>query len=206
MRHVHWRRAGHRHDYRTRLMEDQALREFAEVLRGRRTINVFLQTPVPESLIHEAIEVAVWAPNHHVTEPWRFHVLGDDSIARCLDLCHEIVLQKKGEKVADFKRKDWSAKPGWLVVTCQRSEDELLQREDYAACSAAILTLMLYLWKAGVGSKWSSGDITRDSRFLEIAGIDESQAFVVGLIWYGYPKITPAQSRKGVDSVLVKRP
>lgn len=65
---------------------------------------------------------------------------------------------------------------------------------------------MLYLWKAGVGSKWSSGDITRDSRFLEIAGIDESQAFVVGLIWYGYPKITPAQSRKGVDSVLVKRP
>lgn len=57
-------------------MEDQALREFAEVLRGRRTINVFLQTPVPESLIHEAIEVAVWAPNHHVTEPWRFHILG----------------------------------------------------------------------------------------------------------------------------------
>lgn len=179
-------------------MDEQALKEFAEVLRGRRTINVFLQTPVPENIIREAIEVASWAPNHHVTEPWRFHLLGGMSRERCLDLCHELVMAKKGEKAADFKRKDWSAKPGWLVVTCQRSDDELLQRENYAACSAAIQNLMLYLWKAGVGSKWSSGDITRDSRFLEIAGIDESQAFVVGLIWYGYPKITPTQSRKEV--------
>ncbi len=187
-------------------MDERALREFAEVLRSRRTINVFLQMPVPESLIREAIEVSVWAPNHHVTEPWRFHLLGDESRERCLDLCHEMVLGKKGEKAADFKRKDWSAKPGWLVVTCQRSDDELLQRENYAACSAAIQTLMLYLWKAGVGSKWSSGDITRDSRFLEIVGIDEAQAFVVGLIWYGYPKITPTQSRKELDKVLVNLP
>lgn len=187
-------------------MAEQGLDEFAEVLRGRRTINVFLQTPVPESLIREAIEVATWAPNHHVTEPWRFHLLGDDSIERCLDLCHALVVEKKGEKAADFKRKNWSEKPGWLVVTCERSDDDLLQRENYAACSAAIQTLMLFLWKAGVGSKWSSGDITQDTRFFEIAGIDESQAFVVGLIWYGYPKITPTQSRKDVDSVLVKRP
>lgn len=187
-------------------MEEQALREFAEVLRSRRTINVFLQAPVPESLVREAIEVATWAPNHHVTEPWRFHMLGNKTKECCLDLCREIVLQKKGAKAADFKRKNWSEKPGWLVVTCQRSDDELLQRENYAACSAAIQTLMLYLWKANVGSKWSSGDITQDSRFLDIVGIDASAAFVVGLIWYGYPKITPTQSRKKLENVLVKLP
>ena len=187
-------------------MDERSLREFAEVLRGRRTINVFLQTPVPEKLIREAIEVATWAPNHHVTEPWRFYLLGDESKERCLDLCREIVLQKKGPQAADFKRRNGSEKPGWLVVTCQRSDDELLQRENYAACSAAIQTMMLYLWKADVGSKWSSGDITQDSRFLDIVGIDASAAFVVGLIWYGYPKITPTQSRKKLENVLVKLP
>lgn len=186
--------------------ETQELRDFAEVLRGRRTINLFLQTAVPASLLDDAIESATWAPNHHVSQPWRFYRLGEESKRRCLDLCHDIVLQKKGEKAADFKRNSWSEKPGWLVVTCQRSDDELLQREDYAACAAALQNLMLHLWKAGVGSKWTTGDITRDPRFLEIIGIQNSEAFVVGLIWYGYPKLTPSQSRKDVSEIVSKLP
>ena len=186
--------------------QTQELREFAEILRGRRTIELFLQTPVPEELIFEAIETATWVPNHHVTEPWRFYLLGKETQERCLDLCWDIVASKKNEKAADFKRERWSQKPGWLVVTCQRSEDELLQRENFAACSAAVHALMLYLWKAGVGSKWTTGPITRDSRFFDIIGVDESEAFVVGLIWYGYPKLTPVQSRKELSEVSTKRP
>jgi hypothetical protein len=54
----------------------------------------------------------------------------------------------------------------------------------------------LYLWKAGIGSKWTTGDITRDPQFLDIVGINAADEFVVGLIWYGYPKLTPTQSRK----------
>ena len=186
--------------------ETQELREFAEVIRGRRTIELFLQTEVPQSLVNEAIEAATWAPNHHVTEPWHFYVLGDTSKERCLDLCREIVTAKIGEKAGDFKRQSWSEKPGWLVVTCRRSDDELLQKEDYAACCAALQNLILYLWKAGVGSKWTTGDITRDARFFDIVGIEEKEVFVVGLIWYGYPKLTPTQSRKSVSEVSTEIP
>ncbi len=186
--------------------DTQELREFAEVLCGRRTIELFLQTPVPEKLILAAIETATWVPNHHVTEPWHFYLLGKETKERCLDLCRDIVTDKKGAEAGEFKRQSWSQKPGWLVVTCQRSEDELLQRENYAACSAAVHTLMLYLWKAKVGSKWTTGDITRDSRFFDIIGVDEAQEFVVSLIWYGYPKLTPTQSRKDFSEVFVKRP
>lgn len=182
------------------------LREFAEVLRGRRSIDLYLQTTVPDDLLDEAITVATWAPNHHVTEPWKFYRLGEETKRQCLDLCHNIVLAKKNEKAADFKRKSWAEKPGWLVVTCDRSDDTLRQSEDYAACCASIQNLLLYLWKAGVGSKWTTGDITRDSRFLEIVGIDSSEAFVVGLIWYGYPKLTPTQSRKELSKVVSKLP
>ena len=113
-------------------METKSLRELAELIRGRRTINLYLQTPVPRDLVLQAIEVATWAPNHHVTEPWHFYLLGPDSIGRCLDLCHEIVAASKGADAADFKRQSWSEKPGWLVVTCRRSEDALREREDYA--------------------------------------------------------------------------
>jgi nitroreductase len=121
-------------------------------------------------------------------------------------LCRGIVAAKKGEKAADFKRESWSEKPGWLVVTCNRSDDELLQKEDYAACSAAVQNFMLHLWKAGVGCKWTTGDFTRDPRFFEIIGVDESKAFVVALIWFGYPKLTPTQSRKEPSEVLIQLP
>lgn len=186
--------------------ETQAIREFGEVLRGRRTIELFLQTPVPRALLDEAIESAIWAPNHHVTEPWRFYVLGKKTRERCLDLCREIVSARKGEKAGDFKRQSWSEKPGWLVVTCARSDDTLRQQEDYAACCAALQNLALYLWKSGVGTKWTTGAITRDSRFFDIVGIDEEKEFVVGLVWYGYPKLVPTQMRKDVSQFVKDRP
>ncbi len=186
--------------------ETQELREFAEVLRGRRTIELFLQTPVPRELLKEAVEAATWAPNHHVTEPWHFYLLGDTAIERCLDLCEDIVSTKKGAKAGNFKRRNWSEKPGWLVVTCKRSADLLLQTEDYAACCAAIQNLMLYLWKAGVGCKWTTGDITRDSRLDDIVGFDGDDVFVAGLLWYGYPKLTPSQNRKNLAEALTELP
>ena len=186
--------------------ETQGLREFAEVLRGRRTVNHYLQTPVPDELVRDAIEVATWAPNHHVTEPWRFILPGEQTVQEILNLCQRAVTRKKGAELGLHKRESWAEKPGWLIVTCQRSDDALRQKEDYAACSAAVQNFMLYLWKAGVGSKWTTGDITRDPRFFEIIGVDESEAFVVGLIWFGFPKLTPAQSRKELPEVLVKLP
>ena len=186
--------------------ETQDLREFAEVLRGRRTVNLYLQTPVPDELVREAIEAATWAPNHHVTEPWRFLLPGKATVQKILDLCQQMVTAKKGEQLGRHKRDSWTEKPGWLIVTCQRSDDQLREREDYAACSAAVQNFMLYLWKAGIGSKWTTGDITRDDRFFDIIDVDSSRAFVVGLIWFGYPKLTPAQSRKELSEVLVELP
>ena len=185
--------------------ETEGLRRFGEVIGSRRTINLYLQTPVPEALVREAIDAATWAPNHHVTEPWTFYLLGPETIDACLDLVRRIVTEKKDARAGEFKAKNWSEKPGWLVVTCRRSGDDLRQREDYAACCAAVQNLLLFLWKAGVGTKWTTGDITRDPRFFEILGLDDDE-FVVGLIWYGYPKVTPGQSRKSAEEVTRKLP
>lgn len=186
--------------------ETQELREFARVLRGRRTIDQYIQTPVPDELIYKALEAAVWAPNHYVSEPWQFILPGRETVGRIIDLCAEIVTAAKGAEVAEHKRKTWSEKPGWLIVTCPHSNDALREREDYAACCAALQNLMLYLWKAGVGSKWTTGPITRDPRFFRIIDVDQSKVFVVGMLWFGYPKLTPTQSRQGLDDVLTRLP
>jgi nitroreductase len=186
--------------------ETHELREFARILRGRRTIDQYLQTPVPEKLVREAIEVATWAPNHYVTEPWRFILPGVQTVERIVDLNASIVAERKSTEHGEHKRKVWSEKPGWLIVTCPRSDDTLREQEDYAACCTAIHNFTLYLWKAGVGSKWTTGPVTRDRRLFEIIGADYDAEFVVGLLWFGYPKITPQQSRKPVEDVLTELP
>jgi nitroreductase len=180
------------------------LRVLAERMRARRTTKLFLKRPVNKQLVRDAIEVARWAPNHHLTEPWHFYAFGDGLKAKCIELIRTIVAESKDEDIAEFKAKSAAEIPGWLLVTCRTSDDELLQREDYASCCCAIQNLTLYLSEAGVASKWTTGLITRDPRLFDLLDIDPAEEFVVGLIWYGYPKILPTQSRKPVDQILTE--
>lgn len=184
--------------------ESRNLQLIAERMRGRRTTKLFLRQRVSKKLVHDAIEVARWAPNHHLTEPWHFYSFGDETIVQTVELIRTIAAETKDEDVAEFKAKSAAAIPGWLLVACKKSDDELLQRENYASCCCAIQNLTLYLSEAGVASKWTTGLITRDERFFDLLKIDSSDEFVVGLIWYGYPKILPTQSRKGVDEILTE--
>ncbi|MFT4562006.1 MAG: nitroreductase [Gammaproteobacteria bacterium] len=174
----------------------------AKLLRERRTVHEFTPERVNDSLITDAIELARWAPNHHRTEPWHFYVLDHKSGMRVANLNGEIVHAAKGEKIAAIKRKRWSEMPGWLVVSCVTSDDEIRAREDYAACACAIQNMSLYLWEQGIGMKWTTGAITRDARFFDIVGMDFEHEYVVGLLWYGYPVLVPTQHRKPPEEII----
>ena len=182
--------------------ESRNLRVLAERMRGRRTTNQFLRQKVSNRLVRDAIEVARWAPNHHLTEPWHFYLLGKDMIAAAAQLIGQVVTEKKSAELGEFKAQSAAVIPGWLVLTCTRSADELLQQEDYASCCCAAQNFMLYLSEAGVASKWTTGPVTRDARFYDLLGIDGERECIVGLFWFGYPRILPEQSRKAVDDIL----
>ncbi len=179
-----------------------SLRNFAERIRSRRSVKLFLQTPVDRQVILDGIEVARWAPNHHLTEPWHFYLLGEKAMTANVELIRQITAENKNAAKAEFKAKAAENIPGWLVLTCRKSEDEVLQREDYAGCCCAMQNLMLYLSEAGVGSKWTTGAIVEDQRFFELLGIDREQELIVGVLRYGYSKITPTQSRKETGDII----
>ena len=184
--------------------ESRNLRILAERIRSRRTTNLFLKQKVSKQLVLDAVELARWAPNHHLTEPWHFYLLGSETKAASVQLIRTIVTENKTAELGDHKAKAAAAIPGWLVVTCQKSDDELLGREDYASCCCAVQNILLYLSEAGVASKWTTGLITRDQRFFDLLGIDGEKEFVVAMIWYGYPKILPTQSRKDVGEIVTE--
>lgn len=185
--------------------ESRNLALIAERIRSRRTTKLFLKQKVSRTLVRDAIELARWAPNHHLTEPWHFYMMGPEKISGTIDLIGTLVEETKGDPdLAEFKRESAATVPGWLLVTCSKSDDELLQREDYASVCCAVQNLTLYLSEAGVASKWTTGLVTRDPRFFALMNIDMDKEFVVGLIWYGYPKILPTQSRKDVAEILTE--
>jgi nitroreductase len=182
----------------------QDLRKLAECICNRRTIKLFLPTPVDRKMILDAIDVARWAPNHHVTQPSHFYLLGEKATKANVELIRQITTEKKGAKKAKFKAKAAADIPGWLVVTCRRSENEIVQREDYASCCCAMQNLMLYLSEAGIGSKWATGAIVEDKRFFDILGVDQNQELVVGVLRFGYPKVIPTQSRKDIVDIVTE--
>lgn len=171
-------------------------------IRARRTVHDFRPQIPPRDLILEAVEHARWAPNHHRTEPWHFHLLSPAAAQRISELNADLERAKQGERAAAAKRQRWMTMPGWLVMTCARNADEIREREDYAACCCAAQNLMLYLWTRGIGVKWSTGAVTRDPKFYSTLGLDASACRVVGLFWYGYPAVIPEQQRKPLAAIV----
>ncbi len=178
----------------------------SHVLRSRRTIGAFRNDPVDPAIVLQAIELACWAPNHRKTEPWRFSLIGPETQQRIVDLNGDLVAAKKGPEAAAAKRKQWAAVPGWLAITCLRSDDPLLMEEDYAACCCAVQNLQLFLWSRGIGAKWSTGDATRHAEFYRLLQIDPILERTVGLIWYGVPDVVPDQTRRPVAEVIRRLP
>ena len=176
---------------------------FAALIRERRTIHQFKpgQVPAPE-LLENAISDAIWAPNHHLTQPWQFKIIGAETADRICRLNSELVKDAKGERMAQVKLKRWREIPGWLLMSYRLDDDELRRKEDYAACCCVAQNLALLLWEQGVGLKWTTGAVTRDAGFFPIVGLDPNREGVVGLFWYGFPLDIPAGNRRSSDEFL----
>ena len=172
--------------------------EFNALLQSRRTIHDFLPEAVDAELVMQALAMACWVPNHHLTEPWQFYHLGLLSKTRVLEVVYAHFkqnLRKGGALTADKKIARWQKIPGWIVATQRRCEDVRQAKEDYAACSCAIYNVMLALHAADIGSKWSTGDVIFTPDFYNALGIDQNIEEIIGLLWYGKAQKSPHPTR-----------
>ena len=186
--------------------DEPDVRVVADVIRSRRTINLYEPDPVDPRLLLEACELARWAPNHRLTEPWRFYLLGPETSAAAIDCWAGFEAEMKGQAAGDARRKRLEGIPGHFILTSAKHEDPLIELENYAACCCAAQNLMLYLWQRGIGTKWTSGAITRERRLFELIGIDADAESIVGYFWYGRPKVYAGQKRRDVETFVVSLP
>mmetsp|Transcript_4904 Transcript_4904/g.14534 ORF Transcript_4904/g.14534 Transcript_4904/m.14534 type:complete len:193 (+) Transcript_4904:99-677(+) len=171
------------------------------LLARRSTVKYDTSKAVPESVTKAALEAAILAPNHFLSEPWRFYTAGPETKAKLCGLNED-------------KRKAAEGVPEWLVVTLasEHALDEKLGLEDHAAASCAIQNFMLSLAADGVGSKWMTGALgAAPEDVMAAVGAGEGE-HLMGAIWYGYPAKDLADDakapprKKGLDGVLTACP
>jgi nitroreductase len=180
-----------------------------EAILTRTTAHRYDTRPIPEGAIERALEAAITAPNHKLTNPWRFIRVGEQTRKKLEDLYVEH--KSKGRELNEIVEKKYRTKvgnpPELVVVTQVLADDEFRRKEDYASVSCAIHNITLSLWAEGVSSKWSTGSFTTHVRVYEMLDVDERDEEIVGFIWAGYPESDVEKPpRRPVDEVTRRVP
>ena len=169
--------------------------DLTHALLTRTTVHAFRTDPLPAGAIDRALEAAVAAPNHRMTEPWRFTRVGPTTRADIADIGVDLKRVKAGDAFTDTHaakaRGKIIAPPEMIVVSQVRCDQPAIEREDYAAVACAIQNMTLSLWAEGIGTKWSSGGVTTDLRTYARLGIDPDKEVICGFVMCGLPKSTP---------------
>lgn len=189
-------------------MDDRAA-AIRSAMTERTTVHDYAPSAVDIAVVNRALTVALAAPNHRMTEPWRFIVVGRETREPLVAISVELKGQKSGGKVDPSTAssvRDKMMNPAWLIVVSQvRNANPSVAREDYAAVACAIQNLMLSLHAEGVSSKWSTGAVATDPRSYQHLGIDPEREEIVGFVWAGLPAKPPIKVPRKLSLQAVTR-
>lgn len=157
-------------------------------IRTRRTHKAYRPEPVAREVLDELFELARWAPNHNLTAPWRFRVLGPRALERLKAVAGP-------EAAAKLDRA-----PTLVVCSCALTGDEVQDEEDLHTTAVAAYIVLLAAHARGLGGYWRTPGVLRERAGLEAVGVPPDERFV-GLIHLGVPAGTkPAPERPAVSA------
>lgn len=181
-----------------------------EVIEGRRSIGKVHPDQPSRELIETILESATWAPNHRLTEPWRFVVLAGEA----RETLGEFMGAQNAAKFAEddpnreIERARGAKKalraPVVIAIGVEPSEagnvDEI---EEIAAVACAAQNMLLTAHAIGLGAKWSSGAIIHDPAVKTWLGLSE-RGQLLGFLYIGFPAMTSARSVRTPSASLTE--
>ena len=143
-------------------------------IRTRRTHKAFKREPVEREVLDELFELARWAPNHNLTNPWRFRVVGP----RALERLKEAAGPEAATKL--------DRAPTLVVCSCVLGEDEVQDEEDLYATACAAYIVLLAAHGRGLAGYWRTPSVMRTPAGRAAVGMPDNERFV-SLIHLGRP-------------------
>jgi nitroreductase len=143
-------------------------------IRSRRTHKAYRPEPVPRETLEELFELARWAPNHHLTNPWRFRVVGPRARERL----------KRAAGPESAPKLDRA--PTLIVCSAELSGDPVQDEEDLHATACAAYIVLLGAHAKGLAGYWRTPEVMRTEEGRAAVGLAENERFV-SLIHVGRP-------------------
>jgi nitroreductase len=151
--------------------------ELEQAIRTRRTHKAYRPEPVDRAVLDQLFDLARWAPNHNLTNPWRFHVLGPGALER---------LKAVAEEAKPGSARKLDRAPTLVAACARQTGDPTQDREDLLAAAVAAYIVLLAAHAQGLGGYWrtvSVLDLPAGRAALDISA-DETP---LGLLHLGYP-------------------
>jgi nitroreductase len=179
-----------------------------EVIRTRRSIGAVSPELPPREVIEEILEAATWAPNHRLTEPWRFTVLAGSA----REAFGEVMAKSKVARLveeglpwqADFDRaKAKALRAPVIIVLAVKPQigPKVVEIEEISAGAAAIQNMLLTAHALGLGAIWRTGDACYSAEVKAFLGLEES-AHLLGFVYLGYPTASSIRAKRTPSAEL----
>jgi nitroreductase len=162
----------------------------AQLAEARRTHKAFGPEQLPRDVLLELLGVARLAPTHHLTQPWRFRVLGPGTLA-------ELKRAAGDKEAAKLDRA-----PTLVVATARLTGDLVTDEEDVCAAAAAIMLVLLAAAEREIATYWRTPQVLRTTQGREAVRIPPGERFL-GLLHFGTAAREPAaREREPVESYV----
>jgi nitroreductase len=149
--------------------------DLEEAIRTRRTHKAYAPEPVDRSTLEELLELARWAPNHHLTNPWRFRVLGPEALARLKEAAGPEAATKLDRA------------PTLVAVSALRTGDPVTDEEDLLAAACAAYLVLLGAHGRGLAGYWRTPAVLREPAGRAALGVPDGE-HLFGLLYLGHPR------------------
>ena len=170
-------------------------------INARRSIKAFTDRPVSREEIEQLLSAACQAPNHRMTEPWRFYVLGPQARRAYGEAlgrrkAKRVDDPEVGKAVVEKVAETHKALPAMVAVAVTVHENPEIREEDFAAAYMGIQNLSLVAHSMGLGTHIKTGAIMDDPAARAAVRLPEGER-IIATISIGEPEGSPdGQARR----------
>ncbi len=172
-----------------------------DAIRSRRTVKKMDPGLEPaRSDIEAIIEAATWAPNHHLTEPWRFVVIEKDARRRLGEALAAAMERHSAEplppeRLAKEREKPLSAPVIVVLIGAPKTGEGISPQEEMVAAGAALQNMLLAAHSLGLATSVRTGLHAYSDEMKSFFGIGPGES-LIGMVYIGYVTgVTPPGKR-----------
>jgi nitroreductase len=178
----------------------------SDAIRERRSIKRFADRPVSREEIETLLDAATLAPNHRLTQPWRFYVLGPEArygygLALGERKARKLDDPERAQALRDTVAREHAALPCMIAVAVVNTDDAETRDEDYAAAMMAVQNLALAAVDLGLGTHIKTGGVMSDASARSAAGVRDNER-IVAIVNVGVPADVPPPKKREPTSTF----